>query len=85
MGLQFSAPHMSGDVSQAGRYAGAEATANLLRIAEGRTASALLLLAGAYLLYSIAVGLHREFGTKPAVKHEVRHGGAAGALPPPPP
>jgi hypothetical protein len=74
MGLQFSAPHLVGDVAQAGRFAGAETSANVLRIVEGRTASVLLVFAGTYLLYTIAVGLHREFFTaKSPIQHNVLH------------
>ena len=74
MGLHFSAPNLSGDVAQAGRFAGAERTAFLLRVVESRQASALIALLGAYALYTIAVGLHREFGgAKPPIEDEVRH------------
>ena len=86
MGLQFSAPNLSGDVAQAGRFAGAEATANVLRLAESRPAAALIALLGAHVLYTIAVGLHREFGgAKPAVEHNVRHHDERAQPPPPPP
>ena len=85
MGLTLSAPHMTGDVSQAGRFAGAEWTANLLRIVESRQASALIALLGAYALYTIAVGLRREFGgAKPPVEHSVLHRSERSPPPPPP-
>jgi hypothetical protein len=89
MGLQFSAPHMSGSIERAGERAGAEATANLLRIVESDTAKAVvwgtLAIVGAHVLYTIAVGLHREFGgAKPAVEHNVRHRDERAVQPPPP-
>jgi hypothetical protein len=88
MGLNFSAPHLTGDVAhageRAGERAGAEATANLLRIIESDTAKAVvwgtlaivggtLTIVGAYVSYTIVVGLHREFGAKPPVEHNVLH------------
>jgi len=79
---------MTGDVARAGERAGertgAEATANLLRIVESRQATALIALLGAYSLYTIAVGLRREFGgAKPPVEHSVLH--CNERAPPPPP
>ena len=67
----------------AGRFAGAERTAFLLRVVESRQASALIALLGAYALYTIAVGLHREFGgEKPPVEHSVLY--RSERAPPPP-
>jgi hypothetical protein len=88
MGLNFSAPHLTGDIARAGERAGeragAEATANLLRIVESRHASALIALLGAYTLYTVAVGLRREFGgAKPPVELSVLHRNER--APPPPP
>jgi hypothetical protein len=79
--FDLTAPHLSGDISEIG----AEATANVLRIVESDTAKALsrtaealvcgtLAIVGAYVSYTIAVGLHREFGgAKPPVEHSVLH------------
>jgi hypothetical protein len=91
MGLNFSAPHLTGDVAhageRAGERAGAEATANLLRIVESGTAKVVvwgtLMIVGAFVAYTIAVGLHREFGgAKPPVEHSVLH--HTERAPPPP-
>jgi hypothetical protein len=50
----------------------------VLRIVESDTAKAVvwgtLAIVGAYVSYTIAVGLHREFGgAKPTVEHSVLH------------
>ena len=71
--IDLTAPHLSGDVGDIGRGMGSEATANVLRIVESGTAKAVvwgtlaifggaLAIVGAYVSYTIAVGLHREFG-----------------------
>jgi hypothetical protein len=78
------------DLRDLGRDLGAEASANLLRAVE--RADALIARAydkrmvfvplgilGAYVAYRIVVGLHREFGAKPAVEHTVQHLGERGA------
>ena len=94
MGLNFSAPHLTGDVARAGERAGeragAEATANLLRIVESNTAKEVvrgtLAIVGAFVFYTIAVGLRREFGgAKPTVEHSVLDRNERAPPPPPPP
>jgi len=80
---------MTGDASQAYRFAGAEWTANLLRIVESDTAKVAvwgtLVIVGAHALYTIAVGLRREFGgAKPPVEHNVLHRNEHAPPPPPP-
>ena len=63
---------------------GAEAMANLVRAVERadellarvfdkRMVFVPLGILGAYVAYRIAVGLHREFGAKPAVEHTMLH------------
>ena len=76
--FDLTAPHLSGDVGNIGRGLGSEATANVLRIVESDMAKTVvwgtLAIVGAYVAYSIAVGLHREFGgAKPPVEHSVLH------------
>ena len=89
MGLTLSAPHMTGDASQAFRFAGAEWTGNLLRIVESNTAKEVvrgtLAIVGAFVFYTIAVGLRREFGgAKPTVEHSVLYRNERAPPPPPP-
>ena len=74
------------------RELGAEATANVVRAIE-RTDALLarnfdkravfiaLGILGAYVAYTIAVGLHREFGAMPAVEHTMLHRNERGAAP----
>ena len=81
--FDLTAPQLSGNIERIG----AEATANVLRIVESNTAKAVvwgtLAIVGAYVSYTIAVGLHREFGAaKPPVEHSVLHRNER-TLPPP--
>jgi hypothetical protein len=91
--LDFTAPNLSGDVGEIGRGLGevgrgmVSSSANALRIVESDTTKVVvwgvLAIVGAYVSYTIAVGLHREFGgAKPPVEHSVLH--RSERAPPPP-